>query len=1218
MAAGAGGRHDPGRRRWPPRRSLTGSAAAAVVAVAAGGRRRAGAAGRVPAVRAVVARAGRGGAAGRRDPPARLRAGAGLGLLDRAGVLRAAAGLDQPAHRLPAVGAAVRSAGRLHRVCWARPAPGCQPAGRPVALGVAAGDRAAVGGAGGAARPDPVRRVPVGPARVQPGRLAAAAARRARRGAAGHVRGRRSPAGCWSRPSGCWRRRGAPAAAPAGVGVALGRRWSRWRRCCWRWLARRRSAGRPAAPVRRRHGGDRAGQRAPARAWTSTPSAGPCWTTTSTATLELARRVAAGRAAAARPGGVAGELQRHRPAAQPRRRGRGSPRPPTRSARRSWSARCCDGAGPGRSRNAGHRSGSPGTGPDLDQLYVKRHPVPFAEYMPLRAIARLVSDKVDLVRHDFVGRDTPGVMRVGPADARRRDLLRGRLRRDRPRHRHRRRAAARGADQQRHVQRGRGPPAAGDGAAAGGRARPGRADGLHRRGVGVRRHRRAGARRDRLQHRRGRWCASCASATAVRLLPAWAAGPRWRWSSLCRSSPSWPAACVRRRRRGPRDRPTARQMRRTRERDDRWRSSGGLPGRRPGARHHPHLQRGGQLRVDHRSGSAARCPAVDILVADDNSPDGTGAIADELAAADDAHPRAAPARQAGPRRRVPGRVRLGRASTATTRSSRWTPTARTPPRSCPSCSTRCPRRRRGARLPVGARRQGASTGRCTGCCSPAAATSTSGWRWACRSRTPPAATGPTGCRCSTRSTCDTVASQGYCFQVELAWRAHRHGFRIVEVPITFAERERGASKMSSSIVREALLAGHRVGCCRPARTALRARLDRGAAPDRPGRDRAPACHAGRVGATRRSRCAEAWLCCRWPCCAGGRRDRRVRRGRHAHRRRLGAAAGARRVARRRLVLLRREGIRGLAGVPGRGAEPAGRRATQVTDGLVGLRRRRCCWRVPGFITGVVGLLLLLPPVRRLARPRRCSGCDRAAGRRRPSPATCSARGGSGCAAAAAAADRRPTDAAPAPRRRRPPAIEGEIVERPDVRPSSTRERRRRPRAPPGVPSSCVAAAQVAAAAGADLLQPLVEDVLQLGDRRRSSSMSQWVRGGLAFFCSGSLPSTSRATLPSNLHSQVIGHLGVDGERHLELVTLRAQVLAGLPGRQLGVAVGLVADCAKTAAAQHALAHDRLSPRSWCWSSGVTMRRVPGFPGPRFSLLKPIERSRRLRVAGHPT
>ena len=49
-----------------------------------------------------------------------------------------------------------------------------------------------------------------------------------------------------------------------------------------------------------------------------------------------------------------------------------------------------------------------------------------------------------------------------------------------------------------------------------------------------------------------------------------------------------------------------------------------------------------------------------------------------------------------------------------------------------------------------------------------------------------------------------VASQGYCFQVDLAWRALRAGFRVSEVPITFAERERGESKMSGSIVREAL------------------------------------------------------------------------------------------------------------------------------------------------------------------------------------------------------------------------------------------------------------------------------------------------------------------------------------------------------------------------------------------------------------------------------
>ena len=49
-----------------------------------------------------------------------------------------------------------------------------------------------------------------------------------------------------------------------------------------------------------------------------------------------------------------------------------------------------------------------------------------------------------------------------------------------------------------------------------------------------------------------------------------------------------------------------------------------------------------------------------------------------------------------------------------------------------------------------------------------------------------------------------VCSQGYCFQVDLAWQAWRAGNRIVEVPITFVERERGESKMSRDIVVEAL------------------------------------------------------------------------------------------------------------------------------------------------------------------------------------------------------------------------------------------------------------------------------------------------------------------------------------------------------------------------------------------------------------------------------
>ena len=51
---------------------------------------------------------------------------------------------------------------------------------------------------------------------------------------------------------------------------------------------------------------------------------------------------------------------------------------------------------------------------------------------------------------------------------------------------------------------------------------------------------------------------------------------------------------------------------------------------------------------------------------------------------------------------------------------------------------------------------------------------------------------------------DQVESQGYCFQVDMAWRAIRADLRVSEVPITFVERELGESKMDGSIVKEAL------------------------------------------------------------------------------------------------------------------------------------------------------------------------------------------------------------------------------------------------------------------------------------------------------------------------------------------------------------------------------------------------------------------------------
>jgi dolichol-phosphate mannosyltransferase len=71
---------------------------------------------------------------------------------------------------------------------------------------------------------------------------------------------------------------------------------------------------------------------------------------------------------------------------------------------------------------------------------------------------------------------------------------------------------------------------------------------------------------------------------------------------------------------------------------------------------------------------------------------------------------------------------------------------------------------------------------------------------------------------------ETVRSQGYAFQVELTFRALRRGLRVEELPITFRERERGESKMSARIALEAavLVPRLRFGRRRVVRTAVAA------------------------------------------------------------------------------------------------------------------------------------------------------------------------------------------------------------------------------------------------------------------------------------------------------------------------------------------------------------------------------------------------------------
>jgi dolichol-phosphate mannosyltransferase len=51
---------------------------------------------------------------------------------------------------------------------------------------------------------------------------------------------------------------------------------------------------------------------------------------------------------------------------------------------------------------------------------------------------------------------------------------------------------------------------------------------------------------------------------------------------------------------------------------------------------------------------------------------------------------------------------------------------------------------------------------------------------------------------------DAVKSSGYAFQIEMNFRAWKKGFRIVEIPIVFVDRTEGESKMSKKIVREAV------------------------------------------------------------------------------------------------------------------------------------------------------------------------------------------------------------------------------------------------------------------------------------------------------------------------------------------------------------------------------------------------------------------------------
>lgn len=199
----------------------------------------------------------------------------------------------------------------------------------------------------------------------------------------------------------------------------------------------------------------------------------------------------------------------------------------------------------------------------------------------------------------------------------------------------------------------------------------------------------------------------------------------------------------------------------------------------------------------------AVCPQADVLVVDDNSPDGTGRLADQLAAA---NPRIHVLHRAG-------KQGLGRAYIA---GFKWAlehaydyimemdADFSHDPRSVPALRAAA---EQGADLALGSRYVGGI--RVLNWPMNRLLLSTGAALYV-RLITGMPFTDPTGgFKCYRRRVLEAIAldaieSNGYSFQVEMTHTAWHLGFTIVEVPIVFEERRDGESKMSGGIINEAL------------------------------------------------------------------------------------------------------------------------------------------------------------------------------------------------------------------------------------------------------------------------------------------------------------------------------------------------------------------------------------------------------------------------------
>ncbi len=196
-------------------------------------------------------------------------------------------------------------------------------------------------------------------------------------------------------------------------------------------------------------------------------------------------------------------------------------------------------------------------------------------------------------------------------------------------------------------------------------------------------------------------------------------------------------------------------------------------------------------------------PAAHILVVDDSSPDGTGQLADQLAAADSAvrvlH---------RPAKRGLGRAYIDGFRYALDAGYQFIVEIDADGSHDPAAIPAMLQAAGGADLVLGSR--WAPGGEVLNWPRSRQAISRLGNRYAravLHSRIRDLTSGFRIYRADALRTLDlhTVSSQGYCFQVELAWLLERNQFTVVEHPITFVERTHGRSKMHTGIVVEALL-----------------------------------------------------------------------------------------------------------------------------------------------------------------------------------------------------------------------------------------------------------------------------------------------------------------------------------------------------------------------------------------------------------------------------